>query len=1009
MKSERRICREKWKLLVWLTVLMIGSLLSVNTLEVKAGTYMSGDQIANYCNSKVGTGYPAGYCLGWVSNVFQSLGAERSCGCCAYNYGRSRIVSTSDSDIPVGADVFFSGSQTRCSSCGNTCGHVAIYVGGGYVVHSYGGSIHKDTLARVKSWSGYSYMGWGIHGNVDLDHHHDPEGCVDAIEPHGEGKVLVRGWTFDRDVPGNALEIHVYIGGPAGSAGVEGHVVGHADKSRPDVDNVFHTGSNHGFEFVIDTGKSGNQAVYVYAINQGGGTNNPAIGNKTINIAPAHTHIAAPAVKENEKKATCTDTGSYDEVVYCSACHAQMSRNQKTVAVLGHDWGEWTVEKEATEKEAGLEVRVCKRDKNHQEEREIPQIVHQHILKQVAEKLPECEADGYETYWRCEGCGRMFEDADADVELDEEEVVLEAVGHVSGEPVTEHVIAAGCETEGADEKIVCCSVCGKELQREQIATEPAGHDYGEWTVIEEPAQGKKGLKIRVCRKDAGHIDKEEIPALEEAENGTGSDVSEGESDGGEQNLQSNSQASNGIEENLNNEPAGQDSENRSQASDRNNLNRELVGQNLESTPDRNGDISKQASEDGQKTDSAQQVVSGVEGRGSGGQKADDLREGYSEALGDPAGGVEKTVDIQSSVAIENPSGETGIQGQGMEQKDAVTEDRTGDKTDADRTVTSKEGVKDVINVEKDSLWNEEQKAGTIETVGETQTKEEVSAIERTKTDAEPQMAGEPKTDTKLWMNGESQTDAESGMDGKSQTDTELQMDGDTQIDVDLQMDRGLQPEMELPKDEGTQREIRVEEETKEPDPVKAGMIIEDRKGSLYCILSTEKRTAEYVLCASANDTVVSIPDSIIVDGRSYSIVSIAEGAFESNRTIKKVTIGKNVRVIGESAFANCKNLKNVVIGENVSHICREAFNGCRKLNGITLPESVKEIGNNAFSGCKKLRSLTIHSTRMTSKTLSRSAFKGLSKKTVVRVPSNMRKTYKKLFVKKGLSKKARIR
>ena len=640
----------------------------------------------------------------------------------------------------------------------------------------------------------------------------------------------------------------MYIGGPAGSAGAEGHVVGHADKSRPDVDNVFHTGSNHGFEFVIDTGKSGNQAVYVYAINQGGGTNNPAIGNKTINIAPAHTHIAAPFVKENEKKATCTDAGSYDEVVYCSACHAQMSRNQKTVAVLGHDWGEWTVEKEATEKEAGLEVRVCKRDKNHQEEREIPQIVHQHVLKQVAEKLPECEADGYETYWRCEGCGRMFEDADADVELDEEEVVLEAVGHVPGEPVTEHVIAAGCETEGADEKIVCCSVCGKKLQREQIATEPAGHDYGEWTVIEEPAQGKKGLKIRVCRKDAGHIDKEEIPALEEAENGTGSDVSEGESDGGEQNLQSNSQASNGIEENLNNEPAGQDSENRSQASDRNNLNRELVGQNLESTPDRNGDISKQASEDGQKTDSAQQVVSGVEDRGSGGQKADDLREGYSEALGDPAGGVEKTVDIQPSVAIENPSGETGIQGQGMEQKDAVTEDRTGDKTDADRTVTSKEGVKDVINVEKDSLWNEEQKAGTIETVGETQTKEEVSAIERTKTDAEPQMAGEPKTDTKLWMNG-----------------------------------------------------------------------------------------------------------------------------------------------------------------ENVSRICREAFNGCRKLNGITLPESVKEIGNNAFSGCKKLRSLTIHSTRMTSKTLSRSAFKGLSKKTVVRVPSNMRKTYKKLFVKKGLSKKARIR
>lgn len=41
-------------------------------------------------------------------------------------------------------------------------------------------------------------------------------------------------------------------------------------------------------------------------------------------------------VKENEKKATCTEKGSYDEVVYCSVCHKEVSRKTKSVKALGH-------------------------------------------------------------------------------------------------------------------------------------------------------------------------------------------------------------------------------------------------------------------------------------------------------------------------------------------------------------------------------------------------------------------------------------------------------------------------------------------------------------------------------------------------------------------------------------------------------------------------------------------------------------------------------------------------
>ena len=47
-------------------------------------------------------------------------------------------------------------------------------------------------------------------------------------------------------------------------------------------------------------------------------------------------HTPAEAVEENRVEATCTAAGSYDEVVYCSACGAELSRETKTISALGH-------------------------------------------------------------------------------------------------------------------------------------------------------------------------------------------------------------------------------------------------------------------------------------------------------------------------------------------------------------------------------------------------------------------------------------------------------------------------------------------------------------------------------------------------------------------------------------------------------------------------------------------------------------------------------------------------
>ncbi len=51
-----------------------------------------------------------------------------------------------------------------------------------------------------------------------------------------------------------------------------------------------------------------------------------------------HEHTASEAVKENEAAATCEAEGSYDEVIYCSECHGELSRTTKSVSKLSHSY-----------------------------------------------------------------------------------------------------------------------------------------------------------------------------------------------------------------------------------------------------------------------------------------------------------------------------------------------------------------------------------------------------------------------------------------------------------------------------------------------------------------------------------------------------------------------------------------------------------------------------------------------------------------------------------------------
>ena len=51
----------------------------------------------------------------------------------------------------------------------------------------------------------------------------------------------------------------------------------------------------------------------------------------------SHLHVSGDPVRENETAATYTSGGSYDEVIYCSACGAELSRETKATDKLTHE------------------------------------------------------------------------------------------------------------------------------------------------------------------------------------------------------------------------------------------------------------------------------------------------------------------------------------------------------------------------------------------------------------------------------------------------------------------------------------------------------------------------------------------------------------------------------------------------------------------------------------------------------------------------------------------------
>ena len=181
-------------------------------------------------------------------------------------------------------------------------------------------------------------------------------------------------------------------------------------------------------------------------------------------------HTAGEATRENNVAPTCTATGSYDEVVKCSVCGEELSRNTITVDKLAHTAGEATRENNVAPTctatgsyDEVVKCTVCGEELSRNTIT-VDKLAHsEEIIPAVA---PTCTATGLTEGKKCSVCGEIL-DAQEDV------AKLE---HTAGEAIKENVVDATCTKAGSYDEVVKCTVCGEELSRDTITVDLLGHD-----------------------------------------------------------------------------------------------------------------------------------------------------------------------------------------------------------------------------------------------------------------------------------------------------------------------------------------------------------------------------------------------------------------------------------------------------------------------------------------------------------------------------------------------------
>ena len=195
----------------------------------------------------------------------------------------------------------------------------------------------------------------------------------------------------------------------------------------------------------------------------------------------------------------------------------------------------------------------------------------------------------------------------------------------------------------------------------------------------------------------------------------------------------------------------------------------------------------------------------------------------------------------------------------------------------------------------------------------------------------------------------------------------------------------------------TSKELKAEEEAKKKAEEEAKKKAEEAAKKK----SDDKKTTQTTTTDTSKEATKK--GTVITDGKfSYKVT-------------KTGTAGKTVGAVTLTKSKN-KNIKKVVIGSTVkidgitykiTAIGNGAFKGNKKITSVTIGANVLTISNNAFAGCTKLNTIMLKTTKL--QKIGANAFKGINKKATISVPKAKKKAYIKLLKGKGQAKTVKIK
>ena len=192
-------------------------------------------------------------------------------------------------------------------------------------------------------------------------------------------------------------------------------------------------------------------------------------------VVPAKGHTAGNTVVENNVAPDCENAGSYDNVVYCTVCDAEISRTTVTVNALGHAAGA-----EATCTTAQV-CTVCNATL-------VAALGHKEVIDTKVDAT--CTETGLTEGKHCSVCDEILV----------AQTVTEKLSHTSGAVVVENEVDATCTVDGSYDNVTYCTVCGTETSRKTVEVTAKGHTYQ--SIVTAPTCTEDGYTTYTCH--CGH-------------------------------------------------------------------------------------------------------------------------------------------------------------------------------------------------------------------------------------------------------------------------------------------------------------------------------------------------------------------------------------------------------------------------------------------------------------------------------------------------------------------------